>query len=178
MISSDVDLGKVKTLLFYLGMAKHKIDQRAFAREKLATQIAQLKKISTSSIKKRVTELEKDIADALVKEQKVRATQMTEEEHHKELVNKIDRLEKKLGKYLDTKDARKHRITVLEEKIKEKMQSRREEITGIKESIHALETLYTAAKKDKTISKMRLKMIAAKIKKLKEKLKAKALKIK
>lgn len=177
MISSDVDLGKVKTLLFYLGIAKHKIDQRAFAREKLATQIAQLKKISTSSIKKRVAELEKDIEDALAKEKKVKAVQMTEEEHHKELVDKIDRLEKKLGKYLDTKDARKHRIALLETKIKEKMQSRREEISEIKDSINTLEKLYSAAKKDKTVSKMRLKLIAAKIKKLKQKIKNKAKKL-
>jgi len=173
MISPDVDLGKTKTLLLYLSLAKHKIDQREFAKQKLAAQISALKKISTKSIKKHIVDLEQDIAEAIKTEKKIITTQQTEDEHHKELVNKIDKLESKLGKYLDTKDARKHRVLELEEKIKKKMASRREQLSELKESIKNLEKLYAAAKKDKNISKVRLKVIEAKIKKLK--LKAKKL---
>jgi len=173
MISPDVDLGKTKTLLLYLSLAKHKIDQREFAKQKLAAQISALKKISTASIKKHVVDLEKDIAEAIATEKKILTTQQTEDEHHKELVNKIDKLEKKLGKYLDTKTARKHRIVELDEKIKKKMASKREQLSELKESIKNLEKLYASAKKEKNVSKVRLKVIEAKIKKLK--LKAKKL---
>ncbi|MBW3004840.1 hypothetical protein KY310_03330 [Candidatus Woesearchaeota archaeon] len=177
MISSDVDLAKTKTLLLYLSLAKHKIDQREFAKQKLAAQISALKRISTKSIKKHVLDLEKDIVEAIETEKKIITTQKTEDEHHKELVNKIDKLESKLGKYLDTKEARKSRILELEDKIKKKMASRREELADLKESINNLEKLYSAAKKDKKISKMRLKSIETKIKKLKQKLKIKAKKL-
>jgi chromosome segregation ATPase len=175
MIPLDVDAQKTRTLLLYLGLAKHKLDQREHARQKLATQISQLKKISTSSIKKRITELEQDIVEALSREKKIKTAQFTEEEHHKELVKKIDRLEKKLGKFLDSKESRKKRIQELEAKIKQRMASRKEKIDDIKVAIKNLENLYRDAKKDKTVSKMRLKTIQAKIKKLKEKIKAKKL---
>jgi len=173
MIPLDIDAQKTRTLLLYLGLAKHKLDQREHARKKLATQISQLKKISTSSIKKRITELEQDIVEALSREKKIKTAQFTEEEHHKELVKKIDKLEKKLGKFLDSKDSRKRRIQELEAKIKQKMSTRKEKLEDIKASIKTLEKLYTDAKKDKSISKMRLKTIQAKIKKLKEILKSK-----
>ena len=175
MIPLDIDAQKTRTLLLYLGLAKHKLDQREHARKKLATQISQLKKISTSSIKKRITELEQDIVEALSREKKIKTAQFTEEEHHKELVSKIDRLEKKLGKFLDSKESRKRRIQELEIKIKQRMASRKEKIDDIKVAIKNLEKLHREAKKDKSVSKMRLKTIQTKIKKLKEKIKAKKL---
>ena len=175
MIPLDVDAQKTRTLLLYLGLAKHKLDQREHARKKLATQISQLKKISTSSIKKRITELEQDIVEALAREKKIKTAQFTEEEHHKELVNKIDRLEKKLGKFLDSKESRKRRIQQLDVKIKHRMSSRKEKLDEIIESIKTLEKLHREAEKDKSVSKMRLKTIQTKIKKLKEKIKAKKL---
>ncbi|MBW2985963.1 hypothetical protein KY333_01200 [Candidatus Woesearchaeota archaeon] len=174
MIPIDVDLQKTRTLLLYLSLAKFKLDERTHARQKLAAQISQLKKISTSSIKKRVTELEVDIRDALAKEKNIKAVQFKEEAHHKALVDKIDKLEKKLGKYMDSKESRKIRIQELEDKIKQRTASRKEKFQDIKVSIKNLEKLYTSAKKDKTVSKMRLKSIQAKIKRLKETLKVKA----
>ncbi|MBW3001544.1 hypothetical protein KY338_00100 [Candidatus Woesearchaeota archaeon] len=177
MISSDVDLAKTKSLLLYLSLAKHKIDQREFAKQKLAAQISALKKISTKTIKKHVVDLEKDIAEAIATEKKIITSQKTEDEHHRELVEKIDKLEGKLEKYLNTKEARKRRILELELKIKKKMASRREELAGLRDAIKNLEKLYASAKKDKKVSKMRLKSIETKIKKLKQKLKIKAKKL-
>lgn len=178
MNSSDIDPVKVKVLLLYLGIAKHKIDQREFARQKLAVQIAQLKKISTSSIKKHVVELEKDIVDALAKEKKMKSLHLEEVEHHKELVGKIDRLERKLERYLETKEARKRRILEIENKVQQRMQSRREELSEIRESISRLESLYSSAKRNKACSVVRLNAIEKKIERLKEKLRSTALKIK
>ncbi|MBD3303880.1 hypothetical protein GF343_01950 [Candidatus Woesearchaeota archaeon] len=174
MISSDVDLDKTRTLLLYLSLAKHKIDQREIAKQKLAAQISALKKISTKSVKKHVADLEKDIAEAIQKERNIISTQKTEDEQHQELVSKIDMLEAKLGKYLETKEARKKRILELEAKIKKKMASRKEKLAGLKDSIKSLEKLYSSAKKDKKVSRKRLKSIEAKIKNLKKKLKKKA----
>lgn len=174
MISSDVDLDKTRTLLLYLSLAKHKIDQREIAKQKLAAQISALKKISTKSVQKHVADLEKDIAEAIQKERNIISTQKTEDEQHQELVNKIDMLEAKLGKYLETKEARKKRILELEAKIKKKMASRKEKLADLKDSIKSLEKLYSSAKKDKKVSRKRLKSIEAKIKNLKQKLKKKA----
>ena len=173
MISPDIDLNKSKTLLLYLSLAKKKIDDRDMARKKLAAQISALKKISTTSIKKRITELEHDIADAIVKEKGIKDVQKDEAQQHSELIEKIEKLEKKLGKYLETKEARKKRIAELEVKVKQRVQSRKEKLSELQESIKNLEHLYSAAKKDKHVSKVRLKIIQAKIKKLKDKIKAK-----
>jgi len=174
MISSDVDLDKTRTLLLYLSLAKHKIDQREIAKQKLAAQISALKKISTKSVQKHVAELEKDIEDAIQKERNIISTQKTEDEYHQELIEKIDMLEARLGKYLETKEARKKRILELENKIKRKMASRKEKLADLRDAIRNLEKLYASAKKDKTVSKMRLRSIKTKIRKLKQKLKNKA----
>lgn len=177
MISPDVDARKAKTLLLYLSLAKHKIDQREFARKKLDAKISALKNVSTSSIKKHVEDLEKDIAEAIKKEHKIVTSQKVENQFHKELVDKIDKLEGRLEKYLATKEARKKRIQQLEDKIKQKLVSRKEKIREIKDSIKHLEELYKKAKKDKKVSRMRLKSIKSKIEKLKAQLKVKAKKL-
>jgi len=177
MIPIDVDLQKTRTLLLYLSLAKFKIDEREHARKKLAAQISQLKKISTSSIKSRITELEKDIRDALIKEKNIKAAQFKEEEYHKSLFDKIERLEAKLGRYMESKESRKQRIKELEEKIKQRLTSRKEKIKDIQDSIKKLEKLYAAARKDKSISKIRLKAIKAKIHILKNKAKSKKIKV-
>ena len=177
MIPPDVDLSKTKTLLLYLSVAKHKLDQREFARQKLDAQISALKKISTSSIKKHVAELEKDIAEALKKERKIIDRQKAEDEHHRELISKIDMLEGKLGKYLETKEARKQRILQLELKISQKLASRKANLSALRSAIENLEKLYAAAKKEKPVSAVRLKSIESKIGRLKELLKKKAKKL-
>ncbi|MEM4263895.1 MAG: hypothetical protein QW666_03305 [Candidatus Woesearchaeota archaeon] len=170
-LEKEFDLGKARVLLYYLGRSKKKLEEREFARRKLETKIKQLKKISTESVKKHVEELERHIADALRKEKGILTAQMNEENEHKSIAEKIELLEKKLGRYLETREARQRRIKELEAKIKAQTGTKREEISDIAHQIRSLEKIYNEAKKNKKFPKARLSAVKRKIEILKEKLK-------
>lgn len=169
-IEKETDLGKARVLLYYLGKSKRKIEERDFARRKLEIKLSQLKKISTESVKKHVEELEMHIADTIRKEKGILTAQISEESEHKSIAEKIDLLEKKLGRYLDTRDARQKRIKELELKIKSEVSTKREEMGDIAQQIRTLEKIYNEAKKNKKFPKARLSAVQKKIETLKEKL--------
>lgn len=171
MISRDVDLNKARTLLYYLSRSKTKIDERALARKKLEIKLKQLKKISTGSIQKHLDELEQHISDTIQKERKILKGQIEEESVHKTISEKIDILETKLEKYLQTKEARQKRIQQLENKIKGQLESKQDKIKEISKHINLLEKLYKETSKTKKAPKARLNTIKKKIDILKEKLK-------
>ncbi len=169
-IEKETDLGKARRLLYYLGKSKKKIEERDFARRKLEIKLSQLKKISTESVKKHVEELERHIADTIRKEKGILTAQISEESEHKSIAEKIDLLEKKLGRYMDTRDARQKRIRELEQKIKSEAGTKREEVSDIAQQIRTLEKIYNEAKKNKKFPKARLSAVQKKIETLKEKL--------
>ena len=167
----DGDKYKARLFLHYLGSAKNRFDEKAFARKKLQLQLRALRRMSTESLKKHIDKLERNIAEAIDKEKKIMTTQKGEELFHSDLRQKMERLESKLGRYLSTKDARQRRIQELEEKVKVKTRTKREELHALREELKRLEKLYRIASKAKGMPKTKLKRIKARIITLKEKLK-------
>lgn len=164
---------KARIALHYLAKATKKAYDRENARKKLAAQLKQLKKISTNTLQKHLTELENRINETVRIENKILKSQSQEDHFHADLKRKINVLEGKLGKYMDTKEARESRIKELEEKMGEKPKTKHEVSLDIKESIHRMEKIYQAAKKSKKYAKKDLDRIRKRISSLKNKLKSK-----
>ena len=153
-----VDRTKSSLFLYYIARATHKLMQREIARKKVDLSIKQLKKISTKDIQKNLEELEGHITEAIHREKQIIGHQAGEESVHAELKHKITRLDEKLTKYLETQEARKKRVVELEEKIKQKFETKREKINALKEDLKKLMKLYAQAKREK--DKTRLLRIA------------------
>lgn len=163
---------KTRLILHYLGQASKKMQDREEAKKKLEIQLKQLKKISTNTLQKHLDELEKRIAETVRIENKILTTQSTEDHFHKEIKNKIEILEKKLGRYVETKAAREKRIKELEEKVDEKQKKKAETVSDIKEAINRMDKIYEDAKKTKAYSEKELESIRKRISILKTKLSA------
>ncbi len=167
---NDADTYKSRLFLHYLGQAKKRFDDRAFTHKKIRLQLRALRKMGTESLKLHVDKLEKHIADAIKKEKNILTQQKEEELFHADIRNKMERLERKLGKYLGTKEARQRRIQELEEKVKHKTATKREQLHALREELKRLEKLYAAARRAKGVSKAKIKRIKERISSLKEKL--------
>ncbi|MFC1774928.1 hypothetical protein ACFLZN_01280 [Nanoarchaeota archaeon] len=171
-MSLDIDTTyKTTVFLHYLGRANKKLEDRALAKEKVKIALSKLRKISTKKVQKDLNVLEKRIAEALEKEQKIIAKQEQEEKEQSELLEKIDKLHDKLSRYLETSEARKKRIKKLENKIFEVTNPKRYKIMQLKEILFDLEKEYKDEKKSKNYSSKELSEVARKIDFLKQKIK-------
>ena len=153
-----IDRTKSSLYLYYIARATHKVIQREIAHKKVQLSIQQLKKISTKDLQKNLEELEGHITEAIHREKQIQTHQQGEEDVHGELKHKITRLESKLTKYLETQEARKTRVIELEDKIKQKFESKREKIALVKEDLRKLLKLYLHAKKTKADKNQLLKI--------------------
>ncbi len=164
-----IDRTKSSLYLYYVARATHRQLQREIAHKKVELSIKQLKKISTKDLQKNLEELEGHIVEAIQRERQIQAHQKGEEGVHHELKHKITRLDSKLGRYLDTQEARKKRLQEIEEKIKQKFESKRERITALKEDLTRLLKIYKEAKKAKA-DKHKLLMLARRMEQVKNKI--------
>ena len=97
-------MGKTKLLLSHLSRASKKTAQREEAKQKLAEQVEKLKKVGKSKIyRKEIKKLEKRLADVLEKEEEILRHQKTREFFSRRAREKINELEKKLSRYIETK---------------------------------------------------------------------------
>ena len=166
----ETDKYKARLFLSYLGNSKKRIDDKDFSKKKVALQLRALRRMGTESIKEHIDKLEKNIAEAIAKEKNIISVQKDEEFFHADLRQKIHKLERKLGRYLATKEARQKRIEELEEKVHRKTTTKREQLHALREELKRLERLYTSASKTKGISKTKLKSLKKRITAVKEKL--------
>lgn len=158
-----VDFKKARILFDYLSTAANKYSERELAREKLQLQIQKLKGLSTKSLRGHIDELEKRFEESLVKEKKLAGYQKQEDILHGQLKEKIASLEKKLGRYLETREGRLKRIAELEDKIKQKTATKNEKAALVLEEIGRLERIYREARKNKRVSRKRLDTIRRRI---------------
>ncbi len=159
----EVDLRKARTFFDYLSTAAKKYHEREVAREKLQIQIQKLKGLSTKSLRGHINELEKRLEESLAKEKKLEGYQKQEDVFHRQLKEKIARLEKKLGRYLETREGRLKRIVELENKIKQKTATRNEKASLVLAELGRLERIYREARKGKRVSRKRLDSIRRRI---------------
>jgi len=168
---SKPDPVKSRLMLHYLGCAMKRQKEREFAQKKLKAQLSQLKKISTHKLQGHLEELERRIAETMHIERKILKTQTQEDRLHENLKQKINKLEGKLGKYIDTTEERRKRIQELEDKISKKTNKKQEVILEITQAVQKMEKIYDEAKKSKKYKTKELQSIKKRINKLKEKLK-------
>jgi len=167
---SYTDPIKARVLMHYLGRAVQKEQNREIAKKKLDIQLKQLKKISTGTLQTHLQNLENQIKDTIEIERKILRTQTTEETIHDSIQHKIKALEKKLDKYVSTRDARNKRIQELEQKIRGRETAKAEKIREIDESIERLESIYDEARQTKEYPPEELDRIRQKINRMKNKL--------
>ncbi len=167
-----VDRNKSALFLYYLGRSAQKLKEKEIAKKKLEITLKQLRKLSTKEISKHLDILEKHLKETLQKERRLLTTQEKEEMFLDSLAKKIDLLQHKLTRYQKTQNLRKKRIKELEEKMKLTLASKKEKINILKEDLKRLKTLYNSVKNKKNFDKRRLKKIADRILKIKEKIDA------
>lgn len=165
----DFDPEKSLSLLSHLTRASKRIHEKEMARKHVEAHIAQLKKVSTKTIKAELEILEQKIADALAKESKIKSRQEQESLLHQKLQERFAAIEKKLAIYAEQSEARARRIRELEEQVQEKHMSRGEKATIIAQRLSQLERLYNQLKKEK-VGKTKLAALKRRIDALKRQL--------
>ncbi len=170
------DIGSARTMVAYLGKAFKHYNERQFARQKLKVELSKLKKISTQSMKKYVHDLERSIADAIRKEQRILTSQQKEDVFHGDLNSRIKELEERLARYFTVHEIRAQRVKLLEHALMTEQQTKGEQLALIKHSLKHAEDIYEKTKKGKKYSKKQLAavgttfgVIRAKIEKLEKK---------
>ena len=161
-----IDRGKSSLYLYYVARATHRVMEREISRKKVEIALKQLKKLSTKDLHKHLEALEAHIKEAIHREKQIQGSQKGEDLVHGELKHKITKLESRLGRYLETQEARKERMQELEDKIKTKFSSKKERISELKSDYKRLMKLYQQAKKSKA-SKSKLLRIAKRMEQLK-----------
>ncbi len=156
MISERYDIDSARLMLAQLGKATKQLHERVFARQKLKVELSRLKKISTHSMKKYVHHLERSIAEAITKEQRIVKHQKKEDIFHDDIRQRIQELEGRLARYLTIHEARAQRVKVLEDALTTEQQTKGEQLTLIKKSLARVERIYKNARKDKKHSKDQL----------------------
>lgn len=141
------DPTKVRALLFYLHKATEKVQKRELARKKVQVAIHKLKNISEEKIQKDIDALSDRIAEAMALEDQILAKQQGEAQIHSELLEKIDKLQAKLKRYIETAESREQRMKKLEEKIFKVTQPKKFQIVELKAGLSELESIYKEEKR-------------------------------
>jgi chaperonin cofactor prefoldin len=164
-----VDHLKAQTMFHYCAKSTRKLVERDYVRQELENQIKKLQKIGNKDVKNQMVELERKIAAAIALEQKISGHQTDEDVFHRKLRDRIEQLEKRLGTFLDSREARANRVKELEEKIVGRLATRSQKIALVRDDIEKLEKMHGELEKQNK-SKSRLQQIDEKLHDLKDRL--------
>lgn len=165
------DIGSARLMLAYLGKATKHFAEREFAKKKVKIELSRLKKISTGTIRKYVQNLERNIAEAINKEQSILKHRVKEDALHGDISERIEELEGRLNKYLAVHEERAHNIRLLETALANTQESKTEQVVLIKRSLTKVERIFVGLKKDKNYSRRQLAAMRKLIDKIKAKVK-------
>ena len=168
-MSRGYDIGSARLMLAYLGKATQHWEERKYARQKLKIELSRLKKISTKSMKGYVQNLERSIAEAIKKEQRILKHQGKEDIFHGDVRARIKELEERLAHYMTIHEARAQRVKLLETALVGEQESKAEQLGAIRESLTKIERIHRSLAKNKKHSKKQLASMKRVIDKLKEK---------
>lgn len=118
MISSDIDLGKARTMLYYLGQGLRSLQHRDEQKQKLHVVLKQLKNLNTETVKTEIGRVEGELKELIEKENRILRRQGKEENLHEKISRKITVLEHKLGRYIQTRHKQHSRRKELEAKVR------------------------------------------------------------
>lgn len=156
-------------MFHYCAKSTRKLVERDYVRQELENQIKKLQKIGNKDVKNQMVELERKIAAAIALEQKISGHQTDEDVFHRKLRDRIEQLEKRLGTFLDSREARANRVKELEEKIVGRLATRSQKIALVRDDIEKLEKMHGELEKQNK-SKSRLQQIDEKLHDLKDRL--------
>jgi len=154
-----IDRTKSSLFLYYLARSYHRMEKRQIHRKKIDLSIKRLRKLSTKNLHQHLDELQAHVNQAIARETFLKRHQDAHEDIHKDLKNKIVRLEGKLGKYVETQEERKKRVAELEAKIKNKFEGKKDRLKSLKDDYKRLLALYKEAKHS-DVSKPKLLALA------------------
>lgn len=166
------DLDKSETLFLYALRSAKKFDERHMSRKRLVTQLNKIRALKVDKqLREHVDELERRINTLVNTEKKVKAQAKKEDIFHRAIVDKINRLDKKLQQYLAHHKQREDRFNKLEQKVYTTL-SRDQKIGKLMGQIEAMEVLYRNLKVMGEISPSQLEDVRAKINEMKARLDA------
>lgn len=169
--SKDIDKEKANLVLTHLSKAFKKISEKDFAKERLQQQVNRLKNQSRSKgYRKEIAELEKRLAEVLEKEDEILRHHKSREAATRRVREKINEVEERLTKYIESKRKRDQRVRELEEKIKRRFSVEQRQVDILAEQLGGLEKLYSKISGEKQYSKAQLSKVKKKIESLKKKL--------
>ncbi|MBI4151085.1 hypothetical protein HY492_03090 [Candidatus Woesearchaeota archaeon] len=164
-----VDATKSQTLFHYCAHATRRLVERDYVKRQLEDQILKLRKVANKDVKGKLDELERQISATIAMEQRISKHQGEEDVFHRKLKDKMDILEKRLGVFLENREERAERIRILERKVLERLSTKTQKITLIKDDLKKLEKMHKdLAKSGK--HKKQLGMVNDKISDLKSRL--------
>ncbi len=165
-----VDRDKSQMLTLYILRAAKKVHEKHVSRERLVTQ---LQKIRSLKIDKRleahVDELERRINEVVGAESRIKALQAREDLFHRNLIDKINRLDAKLHGFLAHHREREERMRQIERKVYLTL-SADQKIANLKGQIAGLEALYVQLEKSETAGPSQLQALKERLDALKTKL--------
>ncbi|HSU72685.1 MAG TPA: hypothetical protein VLJ21_02455 [Candidatus Binatia bacterium] len=164
-----VDHLKAQTLFHFCAKSTRKLIERDYVRKELESQIRKLRKIGNKNVQGQMVELERKIAAAIALEQRIAGHQTDEDVFHRKLRDRIEQLEKRLGSFLESREARANRIHELEGKIMDRLATRSQKIALVREDITKLEKIHTELEKQSK-AKTRLQQIDERLHDLKDRL--------
>ena len=165
-----VDHLKAQTLFHYCAKSTTRLVQRDFVRLALEEQLKKLRKIGDKDYKKQLAELERKISAAIVIEKTLKGHHSDEDVFHRKLRDKVDKLDKKLGFYLKSKESRKQRVRELETKVLHKISPKSQKVSMIKADLKKLENMHKELSETGKYKK-KLQLVDKRIAQLKAKLK-------
>jgi|GEM_PF-6962280 len=164
-----VDHIKAQTLFHYCAKSTRKLIERDYVRKELEAQIQKLRKIGSKNVQNQMVELERKIAAAIALEQKIAGHQSEEDFFHRKLRDRIEQLESRLGNFLESREARANRVKELEQKIQERLATRSQKISVVRDELAKLEAMHEELQKQ-TKAKSKLQIIDERLHQLKDKL--------
>jgi len=138
---AHLDQDKVLTYKRYMAKAAKRLIDRDLARESLQKQVEELRKVGSADLKGHIDELERRIAEAIEREQKLVTHHQMEDMFHRKLRDRIAALEQKIGSYLATREQRMVRIVELEQKVAERLSDRNAQLDALRSALSQLEAM-------------------------------------
>jgi chromosome segregation ATPase len=136
-------LDSEKILLYkrYCAKSAQRMLDRDLAREQLKEQLDALRAINPKAMQAKIDELERRIAEAIEREGRLRTHHNLEDMFHRKLRDRMEALEKRIGKYLQTREERLARIAELEDKVAKRLSDRNEQVAALKAEVEHLERM-------------------------------------
>jgi len=164
------DRDKAQVLTLHLIKCSGKIEERHVNRKRLITQLKKIRSLRVDrKLAEHIDELERRINELVATEKKIQKNQVREDLFHRQLIDKINRLDQKLKNYLAHHKYREQRFRELEQKVYKTL-TKEQKVNRIKGQISGLEVLYRELVSSKTAPPSQVQAMRDKIDSMKHRM--------